>query len=150
MVDCRLTFTDHNSSCCNKAAKQVNTRSRLSKTLHLTRRKLIFRSLEQLHILPHRLRFWGEQNNRKVKETRTCNPDSLPWIRHTAITIKVYVIHEVSNSYETLTFHALKYVWNQCMSLPKWFTETDRFPSRTLFPLLEINCGTNLSRYSVS
>ena len=40
-IDSRLTFTDHVSSCCNKAARQLNALSRISKYLDLNCRKLI-------------------------------------------------------------------------------------------------------------
>ena len=38
-IDSRLTFTDHVSSCCNKAARQLNALSRTSKYLDLNCRK---------------------------------------------------------------------------------------------------------------
>ena len=69
-IDSRLTFTDHVSSCCNKAARQLNALSRISKYLDLNCRKLIFRSfvLSNFTYCPIFWHFCGKQNNSKVEK----------------------------------------------------------------------------------
>ena len=69
-IDSRLTFTDHVSSCCNKAARQLNALSRISKYLDLNCRKLIFRSLvlSNFTYCPIVWHFCGKQNNSKVEK----------------------------------------------------------------------------------
>ena len=65
-IDSRLTFTDHVSSCCNKAARQLNALSRISKYLDLNCRKLIFRRfvLSKFIYCPIVWHFCRKQNNR--------------------------------------------------------------------------------------
>ena len=69
-IDSRLTFTDHVSSCCNKAARQLNALSRISKYLDLNCRKLIFMSfvLSKFIYCPIVWHFCGKQNNSKVEK----------------------------------------------------------------------------------
>ena len=79
-IDSRLTFTDHISSCCAKAARQLNALSRISKNLDLKCRKLIFQSfvLSNFTYCPIVWHFCGKQNNGKIeKNPRTGTADTI-------------------------------------------------------------------------
>ena len=69
-IDSRLTFTDHISSGCAKAARQLNALSRISKNLDLKCRKLIFQSfvLSNFTYCPIVWHFCGKQNNGKIEK----------------------------------------------------------------------------------
>ena len=69
-IDTRLTFTEHVSSCCTKAARQLNAFSRISKNLDLKCRKLIFQSfvLSNFTYCPLVWHFCGKQNNGKIEK----------------------------------------------------------------------------------
>ena len=69
-IDSRLTFTDHISSCCAKAARQLNALSRISKNLDLKCRKLIFQSfvLSNFTYCSIVWHFCGKQNNGKIEK----------------------------------------------------------------------------------
>ena len=69
-IDNRLTFTEHVSSCCTKAARQLNAFSRISKNLDLKCRKMIFQSfvLSNFTCCPLVWHFCGKQNNGKIEK----------------------------------------------------------------------------------
>ena len=83
-IDNRLTFIEHVSSCCTKAARQLNAFSRISKNLDLKCRKLIFQSfaLSNFTCCPLVWHFCGKQNNGKIeKNPRTGTEDTIWWLR---------------------------------------------------------------------
>ena len=83
-IDNRLTFTKHVSSCCTKAAIQLNAFCRISKNLDLKCRKLIFQSsvLINFTYCPLVWHFYDNQNNGKIeKNPRTGTGDTIWWLR---------------------------------------------------------------------
>ena len=69
-IDRRLTFTDHITSCCPKAARQLNALSWISKNLDLKWRKLICQSfvLSNFIYCPIVWHFCGKQHNGKIEK----------------------------------------------------------------------------------
>ena len=69
-IDSKLTFTEHISQCCKKAARQLNALTRISKHLDENSRKHIFRSFIMSNftycaIVWH---FCGVMNNSKIEK----------------------------------------------------------------------------------
>ena len=71
-IDSRPIFTDHISSCCVKAARQVNALSRISENFDLKCRKLIFQSfvLSNFTYCPIVWHFCGKQNNGEIEKVQ--------------------------------------------------------------------------------
>ena len=71
-IDSRPIFTDHISSCCAKAARQVNALSRISENFDLKCRKLIFQSfvLSNFTYCPIVWHFCGKQNNGEIEKVQ--------------------------------------------------------------------------------
>ena len=84
-IDNRLTFTEHVSSCCTKATRQLNAFSRISKNLDLKCRKLIFQSfvLSNFTYCPLVWHLCGKQNNGKIEkiQERALRIDTIWWLR---------------------------------------------------------------------
>ena len=71
-IDSRPIFTDHISSYCAKAARQLNALSRISENFDLKCRKLIFQSfvLGNFTYCPIVWHFCGKQNNGKIEKVQ--------------------------------------------------------------------------------
>ena len=70
IVDNRLTFTEHISRCCKKAARQLNALSRIAKYLDMKSKKLIFNSfiMSNFNYCPLVWHFCGKGNNNKLEQ----------------------------------------------------------------------------------
>ena len=75
-IDIRLILSDHISSCCNKAARQLNSLSRLSKCLDLNYDKVIF-GLFVLRNFTYFPNFCCKQTNSKEEKVNIA--DTLWW-----------------------------------------------------------------------
>ena len=69
-IDKHLTFNDHTSSSCSKAAKQLNAFARISKHLNLDSRRVIHQSfiLRNFNYRPLVWHFCGKTNNKKLEK----------------------------------------------------------------------------------
>ena len=69
-IDNRLTFTEHISRCCKKAARQLNALSRIAKYLDMKSKKLIFNSfiVSNFNYCPLLWHFCGKGNNNKLEQ----------------------------------------------------------------------------------
>ena len=69
-IDSRLTFAEHVSSCCTKAARQLNVFSRILKNLHMKCGKMIFQGFVLSNFAYCSLvwYFCGMQNNEKIEK----------------------------------------------------------------------------------
>ena len=70
IIDNRLTFTEHISRCCKKAARQLNALSRIAKYLDMKSKKLIFNSfiMSNFNYCPLVWHFCGKGNNDKLEQ----------------------------------------------------------------------------------
>ena len=70
IIDNRLTFTEHISRCCKKAARQLNALSRIAKYLDIKSQKLIFNSFitSNFNYCPLVWHFCGKGNNNKLEQ----------------------------------------------------------------------------------
>ena len=70
IIDNRLTFTEHISRCCKKAARQLNALLRIAKYLDMKSKKLIFNSfiMSNFNYCPLVWHLCGEGNNNKLKQ----------------------------------------------------------------------------------
>lgn len=69
-IDENLTFSDHVSSCCIKAARQLNALARIAKHLDLRSRKIIYSSfiMSNFNFCPMVWHFCGKMNNNKMEK----------------------------------------------------------------------------------
>ena len=69
-IDKHLTFNDHISSSCSKAARQLNAFARISKHLNLDSRRVIHQSfiLSNFNYCPLVWHFCGKTNNKKLEK----------------------------------------------------------------------------------
>ena len=69
-IDYRLTFNDHISACCLKAARQLNALARISKYLDIKSKKIIFNSFirSNFEYCPLVWHFCGKTNNQKLEK----------------------------------------------------------------------------------
>ena len=69
-IDCRLTFNDHISACCLKAASQLNALARISKYLDIKSKKIFFNSFirSNFEYCPIVWHFCGKTNNQKLEK----------------------------------------------------------------------------------
>ena len=69
-IDRNLTFSDHISNCCTKAARQLNALARISKYLDTSSRKIVYTSFIQSNFsyCPLTWHFCGKGNNSKVEK----------------------------------------------------------------------------------
>ena len=69
-IDKHLTFNDHISSSCSKAARQLNAFARTSKHLNLDSRRVIHQSfiLSNFNYCPLVWHFCGKTNNKKLEK----------------------------------------------------------------------------------
>ena len=69
-IDRNLTFSDHISTCCTKAARQLNALARISRYLNTSSRKIIYKSFIQSNFsyCPLTWHFCGKGNNSKVEK----------------------------------------------------------------------------------
>ena len=70
-IDKHLTFNDHISSSCSKAARQLNAFARISKHLNLDSRRVIHQSfiLSNFNYCPLVWHFCGKTNNKKLERS---------------------------------------------------------------------------------
>ena len=70
IIDNKMSFTQHISTCCTKAARQLNALARISKHLDLKSRKLIYNSfiVSNFNYCPLVWHFCGVQNNNKIEK----------------------------------------------------------------------------------
>ena len=69
-LDDRLTFTEHISICCSKAARQLNALSRISRYLDISSCSLLFNSFvkSNFNYCPLVWHFCGKVNNGKIEK----------------------------------------------------------------------------------
>ena len=68
-LDDRLTFTEHISMCCSKAARRLNALSRISKYLDISSCSFLFNSfVSNFNYCPLLWHFCGKVNNEKVEK----------------------------------------------------------------------------------
>ena len=69
-INYRLTFYDHISACCLKAARQLNALARISKYLDIKSKKIIFNSFitSNFEYCPLVWHFCGKTNNQKLEK----------------------------------------------------------------------------------
>ena len=156
-IDIRLTFSDHIISCCNKAARQLNALSRLSKCLDLNYDKVIF-GLFVLRNFTYFPNFCCKQTNNKDEKSASCIADTLWWwylwisralnepgtntMRQSwfkSIILEVFTsMHDINPACIQI-FLKLVYLI-QYVILPKWFNRTE-LSTEGIF-IMEVNCGT--------
>ena len=70
IIDNRLTFTEHISRCCKKAARQLDALSTIAKYLEMKSKKLIFNSfiMSNFNYCPLVWHFCGKDNNNKLEQ----------------------------------------------------------------------------------
>ena len=69
-VDDRLCFSQHISSCCKKAARQLNALARISRHLKINSRRAIYKSfiMSNFNYCPLVWHFCGQVNNQKLEQ----------------------------------------------------------------------------------
>ena len=69
-IDDKLTFRDHISSICKKAARQLNAMARIAKYLDLDARKMVYNSfiLSNFNYCPIVWHFCGKSSNKKLEK----------------------------------------------------------------------------------
>ena len=65
MIDENLNFSEHVSSLCNKAAKQLNALARIFKYIDMPTEKFILSNFTYYALMWH---FGGKVNNRKIEQ----------------------------------------------------------------------------------
>ena len=70
MIDDNLSFSQHVSNCCTKAARQLNALARISKHLNLNSRRTIYNSfiMSNFNYCPLVWHFCGKSNNQKLEK----------------------------------------------------------------------------------
>ena len=69
-IDDRLCFSQHISSCCKKAARQLNALARISRHLNINSRRAVYNSfiMSSFNYCPLVWHFCGQVNNQKLEQ----------------------------------------------------------------------------------
>ena len=69
-IDDRLCFSQHISSCCKKAARQLNALARISRHLNINSRRAVYNSfiMSNFNYCPLVWHFCGQVNNQKLEQ----------------------------------------------------------------------------------
>ena len=69
-IDDRLCFSQHISSCCKKAARQLNALARISRHLNINSRRAVYNSfiMSNFNYSPLVWHFCGQVNNQKLEQ----------------------------------------------------------------------------------